>query len=293
VGSKGTKLLTARDINQPQPSALPPGLPFVPRPNPQFDDIDLLESRANSNYHSLQARFQQRLSQGLAALVSYTWSKSIDDASNFFSSAGDPNFPQNSYDVRAERGRSNFDVRHRLSVSYSYDLPFGKGRRYLTDDGWLSTVLSGWQSFGVVTFQSGRPFTVALLSEIDNSGTGRSILGFGANDRPNAVGVAQLTDRTPDRWFNTSAFAFPPRGNFGNSGRNILDGPNYQNVNASLVKNTNMSERLNLQLRAEVFNLFNHPNFNLPDNFLGSPTFGRITSARDPRHVQFGVKLLF
>ena len=124
VGSKGTKLLTARDINQPQPSVLPPGLPFVPRPNPQFDDIDLLESRANSNYHALQARFQRRLSRGLSALASYTWSKSIDDASNFFSSAGDPNFPQNSYNVAAERGRSNFDVAHRLSVSYSYALPF-------------------------------------------------------------------------------------------------------------------------------------------------------------------------
>jgi hypothetical protein len=293
VGSKGTKLLTARDINQPRPSVLPPGLPFVPRPNPRFDDINLLESRANSNYNSLQARFQQRLSRGLSALVSYTWSKSIDDASNFFSSAGDPNFPQNSYDVSAERGRSNFDVRHRLSASYSYDLPFGKGRAYLANNGWVSTLLSGWQSFGIVTLQSGRPFTVALLSDIDNSGTGRSILGFGANDRPNVVGDAHLSQQTPERWFNTSAFAFSPPGTFGNAGRNILDGPGYQSVNASLVKNTNLTEQVNLQFRTEVFNLFNHPNFNLPDNFLGSPTFGRISSARDPRHIQFGLKLLF
>jgi hypothetical protein len=290
VGSKGTKLLTARDINQPQPSALPPGLPFVPRPDFRFDDINLLESRANSNYHSLQARYQQRLARGLSSLVSYTWSKSIDDASNFFSSAGDPNFPQNSYDLRAERGRSNFDVRHRLSASYSYDLPFGKGRKYFASSGWL---LSGWQSFGILTFQSGRPFTVALLSDIDNSGTGRSILGFGANDRPNVVGNPQLANRSPERWFNTSAFAFAAPGRFGNAGRNILDGPGYQNVNVSLLKNTSLSETINLQLRAEFFNLFNHPNFNLPDNFLGSPTFGRITSARDPRHVQLGVKLLF
>lgn len=293
VGSKGTKLLTARDINQPRPSVLPPGLPFVPRPNPRFDDIDLLESRANSNYHSLQARFQQRLSKGLAALVSYTWSKSIDDASNFFSSAGDPNFPQDSNNLRAERGRSNFDVRHRLSASYSYDLPFGKGRQFLADDGWASTLLSGWQTFGVVTVQSGRPFTVALLSEIDNSGTGRSILGFGANDRPNVVGNPNVANRSAGQWFNQSAFAFPAPGMFGNAGRNILEGPGFTNVNASLVKNTAISERFNLQLRAEAFNLFNHPNFNLPDNFLGSPTFGQITSARDPRHLQFGVKLLF
>jgi hypothetical protein len=293
VGSKGTKLLTARDINQPQPSALPPGLPFVPRPDPRFDDIDLLESRANSNYNALQARFQRRFSRGLSALASYTWSKSIDDASNFFTSAGDPNFPQNSYNVAAERGRSNFDVSHRLSVSYSYALPFGKGRQFLTDDGWLSTVLTGWESYGIVTLQSGRPFTVALLSEIDNSGTGRSILGFGANDRPNVVGNPDVSNSNTLQWFNTAAFAFPAPGTFGNAGRNILEGPGFHNVNASLVKNTALTERVNLQFRAEAFNLFNHPNFNLPDNFLGSPTFGRITSARDPRHIQFGLKLLF
>jgi carboxypeptidase family protein/TonB-dependent receptor-like protein len=293
VGSKGTKLLTARDINQPQPSALPPGLPFVPRPDPRFDDIDLLESRANSNYNALQVRFQQRLARGFTTLASYTWSKSIDDASNFFSSAGDPNFPQNSYNVAAERGRSNFDVPHRLSVSYSYALPFGKGRDYLVDDGWLSTVLTGWETYGIITVQSGRPFTVALLPEIDNSGTGRSILGFGANDRPNLVGNPELSNSTTGQWFNTSAFAFPTPGTFGNAGRNILNGPSYQAINLSLMKNTALSERINLQFRAEAFNLLNHPNFNLPDNFLGSPTFGRITSARDPRHIQFGLKLLF
>ena len=293
VGSKGTKLLSARDINQPSPSALPPGLPFVPRPNPLFDDITELESRANSNYHSLQTRFQQRLDFGLAVLASYTWSKSIDDASNFFTSAGDPNFPQDSNNLRPERGRSNFDVRHRLSVSYSYDLPLGQGQAHLANAGWVSKLLSGWQTFGIVTLQSGRPFTVALLPEIDNSGTGRSALGFGANDRPNVVGITSLAGPTPEQWFNTSAFAFPPRGSFGNAGRNILDGPGYHNVNVSLVKNTALSERFKMQFRAEAFNLFNHPNFNLPDNFLGSPTFGRITSARDPRHIQFGLKLLF
>ena len=292
VGSKGTKLLTARDINQPQPSVLPPGLPFVPRPDFRFDDIDLLESRGNSNYHALQARFQQRMSHGLTALASYTWSKSIDDASNFFSSAGDPNFPQNSYNVAAERGRSNFDVRHKLSVSYSYALPLKAGRDYF-GNGWLSTVLSGWETYGIITLQSGRPFTVALLPEIDNSGTGRSILGFGANDRPNLVGNPELSNPTTAQWFNQAAFAFPTPGTFGNAGRNILDGPGFQNVNLSLLKTTALSERINLQFRAEAFNLFNHPNFNLPDNFLGSPTFGRITSARDPRHIQFGLKLLF
>jgi hypothetical protein len=289
AGSKGTKLLTARDINQPRPSTLP----FVLRPVPQFDDINLIESRGNSNYHSLQVRFQQRLSRGLAMLSSYTYAKSIDDASNFFTSAGDPNFPQDSQNLRLERGRSNFDVRHRLSSSFSYELPFGRGRRFLSDDGFVTALLSGFQLNGIVTLQSGRPFTVALLSEIDNSNTGRSTLGFGANDRPNVAGDPHASNRTPERWFNTAAFTFPAFGTFGNAGRNILDGPGYQNVNASLLKNTRLSERLNLQLRLEAFNLFNRPNFNLPDNFLGSPTFGQILSARDPRHLQFGAKLLF
>ncbi len=292
VGSKGTKLLSARDLNQPQPSVLPPGLPFVPRPVIQFDEINTIESRASSNYHSLQARLQQRLAQGLSLIGSYTWSKSLDDASNFFPSSGDPNYPQNSYDLRAERGRSNFDVRHRLSVSYVYDLPLGKGKRFLSDTGW-SRLVSGWQTAGIVTLQSGRPFTVALIRELDNSGTGFSALGFGANDRPNLVGNPNLSNPTPERWFDTTAFAFPAPGTFGNAGRNIVNGPGYQNVNASLIKNTALGERFNLQFRAEAFNLFNHPNFNLPDNFLGSPTFGRVTSAREPRHIQFGLKLLF
>jgi hypothetical protein len=289
VGSKGTKLLAARDINQPRPSAAP----FNPRPIIQFDDINILESRANSNYNSLQVRLNQRLDFGLSFLSSYTWAKSIDDASAFFSSAGDPNFPQDSLNVRAERGRSNFDVRHRFSLSYSYDLPFGKGRALAADGGWLSTALTGWQTYGIVTLQTGRPFTVALLPEIDNSNTGRSTLGFGANDRPNLVADPGLSRRSPDQWFNTAAFAFPPFGSFGNAGRNILEGPDYQNVNASLVKNTALAEGVNLQFRAEFFNLFNHPNFDLPDNFLGSPTFGRILSAESPRHIQFGLKLLF
>ena len=289
VASKGTKLITARDINQPRPSAAPSN----PRPVRQFDDITFEESSANSSYNSLQVRFEQRLDFGLSVLSSYTWAKSIDNASNFFASAGDPNFPQDSFNTRAERGRSNFDVRHRLSLSYGYDLPFGKGRSMLANNGWVTAALTGWQTFGIVTLQTGRPFTVALLSEIDNSNTGRSNLGFGANDRPNIIGDPNLSHRTPDQWFNTAAFAFSPRGTFGNAGRNILDGPGFQNVNASLLKNTKLREGLDLQFRAEAFNLFNHPNFDLPDNFLGSPTFGRILSAQSPRHIQLGLKLLF
>jgi hypothetical protein len=277
AGSKGTKLLAARDINQPRPSPAA----FNPRPLMQFQDITFAESRGNSNYHSLQARFQQHLARGVTALAAYTWSKSIDDASSFFSSAGDPNFPQDSYNVRAERGRSNFDTPHRFVLSYSYDLPFGKGR------------LGGWQTYGIWTFQSGRPFTVALLPDFDNSNTGRSQLGFGSNDRPDLLRDPKLENPTAQRWFDTAAFAIPPRGSFGNAGRNILDGPAFQSINVSLVKDTHLTESVNVQFRAEAFNLLNRPNLGLPDVFVGSPTFGRILSAQNPRHIQLGLKALF
>jgi carboxypeptidase family protein/TonB-dependent receptor-like protein len=289
VGSKGTKLIAGRDINQPRPSPQP----INPRPVPQFDDINQVESRASSTYHSLQARLQQRLDFGLSLLASYTWSQSIDDASGFFTSAGDANYPQDSYNLKAERGRSNFDVRNRFSFSYSYDLPIGRGHSFLGDAGWISSVLAGWQTHGIITLQTGRPFTVALLREIDQSNTGRANLGFGANDRPNIVGSAEVPRQTPEQWFNTAAFAFPPFGSFGNSGRNILDGPGLQNVNVSLVKQATLSERMSLQFRAEFFNFFNRPNFDLPDIFVGSPTFGHILSAQSPRHIQFGMKFVF
>ncbi|PYT18722.1 MAG: hypothetical protein DMG59_03180 [Acidobacteria bacterium] len=161
-------------------------------------------------------------------------------------------------------------------------MPLGKGR-------WLG----GWQSFGVLTFQTGRPFTVALLPDFDNSNTGRSNLGFGANDRPDAVRDPKLADPMPQRWFDVTAFAVPPRGHFGNAGRNILDGPGLQTVNFSIVKNTAVTERLHAQLRAEFFNLLDHNNFNQPDNYFGSPSFGQVVSAGSPRRIQFALKFLF
>lgn len=278
VGSKGTKLISARDINQPRPSNAPSYL----RPNPFFDDITSIESRGNSNYHSLQTRFQQRLTAGLSALASYTFGKSIDDASSFFPSSGDPNFPQDSANIRAERARSNFDIRHRLSLSYSYELPLGQNR-------WLR----GWQTNGTWAFNTGRPFTVALLQELDNSNTGRSALGFGANDRPNVTGNPNLDDPSATKWFNTAAFSVPARGNFGNAGRNIVEGPGFATVNASLLKNTALTERVTLQLRIEAFNLLNTTNYNQPDNYVGSPSFGSILSAGSPRRLQLGAKFLF
>ena len=289
VGSRGSNLIGARDINQAEPSSQPLNL----RPVPQFADIVTLESRGTSLYNSLQVKFQQRLSSGLSVLSSYTLGKSTDDVSNFFSSAGDPNFPQDSNNPEAEHGRSNFDVRHRFSLSFSYDLPFGRGRPFLAERGWVSRLLENWQFASIVTLQSGRPFTVALLPEIDNSNTGRAALGFGANDRPNLVGDPSVSDPSANRWFDTGAFAFPPFGSFGDAGRNIVEGQGFQNVNVALLKHVPLREGVRLQFRLEAFNAFNHVNFDLPDSFLGSPTFGRILSSGTQRRLQLGLKLLF
>ncbi|HTY62641.1 MAG TPA: TonB-dependent receptor [Acidobacteriota bacterium] len=289
VGSKGTKIISARDINQPAASPVYPN----PRPVPQFADIIYLESRGNSSFNSLQAQFLQRLHSGASAIVSYTYGKSLDDNSTFFSSAGDSNFPQDSSNPRAERGRSNFDVRHRFSTGYSLEFPFGSDRRFLSDRGFVSHVLSGWSTYGIITLQTGRPFTVFLLPENDNSNTGISSLGFGANNRPNRIASGKLSNPGPDAWFDTSAFVISNYGTFGNSGRNILDGPGYCDFSASIMKDTRVREGLNLQFRAELFNAFNHPSFDLPDNFLGSPTFGRINSAQNPRLIQFGLKIIY
>ena len=189
-----------------------------------------------------------------------------------------------SLNVAAEKARSSFDLRHRFSLSFAWELPFGSAVSFLRD-----TELQG-----IVTFQSGPPFTVALLPEFDNSNTGRSTLGFGANDRPDLVRDASLDDRSPDRWFDAGAFAIPAFGSFGNAGRNILDGPGRQNVNLGVIKHLALGQsEWRLQLRAEAFNLFNRANFNLPDAFVGSPTFGQVVSADSPRRCQFGVRLIF
>ena len=279
AGTKGTKLINNRDINQATPGTRQPNL----RPLPFFSDIDAYESRGNSSYNALQVKFQKRVSKGLSALAGYTWAKSIDDASGFFSSTGDPNFPQDSNNARGDRGLSNFDVRHRATVSYVYDLPW-KSKNIL---------LRGWQTSGVWAFQTGRPFTVTLLPGVDNSNTGIPSIGFGTVDRPNLVGDPNADSHSVTRWFNTAAFTTPAYGTFGSAGRNIVTGPGSATVNVSALKDTTLREGLALQFRIEIFNLFDRANFNQPDNFLGSPSFGRVLSAGAPRRVQLGLKLIF
>ena len=290
VGSRGSNLLAARDINQPVASGRRPN----PRPEGLFADIAMLESRATSEYNGLHIRFQQRPAAGTAMIVSYTIGKSLDDASGFLPTAGDPNFPQNSLDPGAERARSSFDIRHRFTAGITRPLPFNDGQ-FLGRLGIVSRVLADSDLVAVATFQSGRPFTVAILPGIDNSNTGSSRFGFGANDRPNVDGSAALPQGTESAWFKTSAFSMPAFGTFGNSGRNSQTGPGYKSLDAGIVKHIRLGtrDRATIDVRVEAFNLLGTVNYHLPDMFFGSPTFGRILSAGSPRRVQLGIKASF
>lgn len=289
-GSRGTKLIGARDINQPAPSLMQPNY----RPLPTFSDISLIASAFDSNYHSLQTQFQCRLQTGLTGLFSYTWSKSIDNGSNFFPSAGDANYPQDSNNIAAERARSSFDTPHRFSGSFVYDLPFGPGKTWGSGlRGGAATLLGGWQVNGIITLQAGQPYTVALPGELDNSNTGRSSYGWGAGDRPDVTSDPNRSKPDPEMWFDPSAFVQPQYGTFGNAGRNIVSGPGTTNLDFSLLKHAKIGEAATLQFRAEFFNTFNTPNFLNPNIFYGTPGFARILAARDGRELQFGIKLIF
>src|SRR5262249_36256680 len=256
VGSRGTKLFRLRDINQA--TAGPAATRQSRRPFnaqfPQFSFIDYLETSANSNYNALQTSLKQRLSRGLNFAVAYTWSKSIDDASNgIYGGMRGVAFPQDSFNLRAERAVSVFDQRHRFSANFTYHLAFLPSAL----GGLPKRLTEGWQIGGIYTGASGLPIT-PFLSE-DVSGTGE------LNDRPNLIADPKSgAPRSAAQFFNKSAFARPANGTFGTSGRNTIIGPTLHIVDFSVGKTTKFNERVALQFRAEFFNLFNHANLSLP-----------------------------
>ncbi len=287
-GSKGTHLWERVNINSANLPEDPENITPIQtrRPFPHFGDILTANFRENSNYNALQVRVENRLSHGLTFLLSYTFSKSIDTASSGFFTTSH----QDRTNLDAERGRSNFDVRHNFVFSHTYELPFGKGRPFLSHaTGVLGQLVSGWQINGIVSLLSGEPFSIRV--DGDNAAIG----GF-YQPRANRLADGNLPpdQRTPERWFDTSAFATPLRGTFGNSGRNIIDGPGTALYDFSLFKNIDVGERLRVQFRAEFFNSLNRVNFDPPNNFVNAgAAFGRITSARPAREIQFGLKLIF
>ena len=286
VGTKGTGLLLAPNINQPRPG---PGAVNPRRPFPRFGNIADVESAGSSIYHSLQLSAEKRMTGGLSFLASYTWSHAIDNG-------GFIGGRQNLYDLAAERGNGDVDMRHRFITSWSWALPFGRGRRFLGDAHGLGQVfLGGWQLNGISSIYSGLPFTV-------NSGI-NTLNGSGGR-RADRLGQGSLPDseRTLRRFFDTDAFAVPGQFQFGNSGRNILTGPGTVQFDFSVFKSFHFDERerYRLDFRTEIFNLFNTPQFNNPASSIGTVAAGTISSAgskttfqRTSRQVQFALKFNF
>jgi len=288
LGSKGTKLYTNIFFNVPDPS--PTSTPSIAARSrfPNLGNNSLQASAGKSNYHALALRAEKRLSFGLMVMGNYTFSKSID-VDSLGNSVASSNLDQSNI-KNLERALSSFDVRHRLVISYTYDLPFKFENKA------FDALLGNWQAGGIITQQSGAPFTVNITSDRANNGL--------LNQRPNLIRDPNLPSgqRTVEQWFNIAAFVVQPVGTLGTAGRNILEGPGTNIVDFSLLKNIPFNERHRLQFRTEFFNFFNHANFDIPERFCAGTTtdapctaaqFGRIGAARDPRILQFGLKYLF
>jgi Carboxypeptidase regulatory-like domain len=260
-----------------------------------FAQIFEAEDSMSSDYNALQVKLDKQFSHGLTFGIAYTYSKSIDGASDFFGSGanGSTIFPQNNYDTAAEKGLSDFDIRHRFVFNYIYSFPSIRNAW----SNFPSRLGDGWQISGIVTAQTGQPFSV--LTGVDQSSTG---LG---DDRANVSGDPNNGPKTVAKYFNTAAFSLNAPLTFGNSGRNIVEGPGYTDVDFALMKTTLITEHTNLQFRAEFFNILNHPNFALPNNVLTSPSFGSLYQTPDvaqnnvglgsggPRLIQFALKFTF
>jgi hypothetical protein len=267
-----------------------------------YSSTGLIAGIANSSYNALEASLRKRFSHGISFLASYTYSKSIDDASSFNMTgsaskpvAGENDLAQNPFDLAAERGRSLFDSRNRLVLSYQWSLPFWR-----QPHGWYQQILGAWQLNGIVTVMSGTPFTVFDSNDVSEQGGAPEITGFSAN-RPNLV-PGQNPNAGPHKttaWLNAAAFQRltpdpnSPVQQFGSSGRNIAQGPGYGDWDFSAFKNIPVTEGKEFQFRAEFFNFLNHTNFRLPDSDISSPTFNQILTALPPRLIQLALKFQF
>jgi hypothetical protein len=259
-------------LNINQPSAGSAGSLDDRRPFPDFKNIFQFETSASSIAHAGELRIERRFRAGVGLSATYRFSRSIDDATLISI------LPQDSHNLRAERGLSDFDMKHRMSFSANYNLP---GRRH--------ALLKGWQAQVIGTLQSGTPLSAIVSADV--SGTGSPIV-----NRPDLIGDPNISNPTPGRFFNPAAFKIPEAGTFGNSGRNVIIGPGYQNIDVALSRLTRLSDAMRVQFRADFYNVFNHPNFVAPptmQNFADSTDFGALFVARSPRIVQLGLKFLW
>jgi len=266
-------------------------------PYPKFGLIDYKTTSSNNNFNALQFGLQRNLTGALEASVNYMWSHAINDDST---GGGDTDYPQNVNCRACERGSSDYDVRHYLSSNLIYQLPFGRGRKFLNEPGFVSAVLGGWGWANIFTARSGLPVNVSTSRLAANVPDGNT----SSPQRPNVVPSVSITpaNQSIANFINIGAFSTPAPGTFGNAGRNLARGPNEWQLDTALVKNIPLKERLHLTFRAEAFNVFNHPQFGLPAaNFSNAATFGQITNEWNatgigtgtPRELEFALRLEF
>ncbi|MGH9469270.1 MAG: TonB-dependent receptor domain-containing protein [Terriglobia bacterium] len=284
IGNKGTHLNIALNPD----TAFPGPGPVLPRePWPAYSSISAWEPVGNSSYNGLQLSAEKRMSNGLWLLAAYTWSKSLDDGGggNSNDSEGRSNV-QNPRDIAAEYGLSDFDYSSRFTLGHLYQLPVGRGKRFLGNaSGIQEAFLGGWDLRGILTLQTGAPFSLSMSTSTANTGTGQY---------PNRVcnGNLPASQQNINRWFNTACFAAPPLYQFGNAGRNILIGPRLSTYDFALAKDFRLNERFGLTFRTEVFNIFNSANFDIPNASIGSRSAGTITGVvTNAREIQFGLRL--
>lgn len=293
VGNLGRRLDNSYNYNQTRPG---PEAPALRRPlysiAPNVINVDYNVSDGLSSYHSLQATLERRFANGIGFLAAYTLSHSVDFIANQFGGADNGPLPQDARYRRVDRGNSGFDQRQRFVYSMNYELPFGKGRKFASGGGVADVLIGGWDANVILTKQTGLPFTPTLANSVSNAG----------GSRPDRYKDGSIENPTIAKWFDTSfgtaasgaAWGTPAIYTFGNGGRNILYGPGRTNVDFSVFKNFAITERFRLQFRTEVFNLFNHAQFDLPNPSIGNPNAGVIAGiVGTPRQFQFALRLTF
>ncbi len=285
VGSRTVHADSSTAVNLPLRG---PGAVQARRPFPNLNAYTTIRWDGWASFNGLTIEATHRISHGLSLDASYTWSHSIDDASDAGSTNAEFNLPQNIYanNLAVEKADSSFDHRNRFVGNLLYDLPIGKG-----STGWMRQLAANWRAGGILIVQSGPPFTVNLGTSNDVANIG---LVNGSNiERPMVAGNPNAGPKTASQWFNTSAFSLPASFTFGNDPRNSVLGPAYIDLDTSVQKQWALRESMNLQFRVDAYNTLNHPNFNLPGRIFGAANFGVIGSAQDPREMQLALKFEF
>jgi hypothetical protein len=288
---------------------VPQGGQYIPvgtRPNQYLGAGFFWYTEGNSRYNALQLDVTRRVSQGLQFRANYTWSKNLDMNSGL-TGAQAQNQSQmvlDRYNLRRDWGPSALNVTHQASFSAHYELPFGRGKRWMSNaSGVADRLIGGWQANAITTLLSGFPFTPTMGANLSGDGNTRNPDRPSLN--PNFTGPVVLHD--PNQWFNPNAFMPPAYGTYGNVGRGVYQGPGLGELDLSVLKNIRITERTNLQFRTEFFNLLNRINFGVPNQvsftnsgtaaapkYTVSPSAGLINGlATQPRQIQFGLKLIF